>query len=265
MNGERVHVRWGYRDPQPPPTGPHHRLPSLLCFAHTDLPFGNPLFGRSLMSPGSGDGPSLNPVFSPATAGGGAPTAPPSSAVGLLRLGFMPRPALQPSPGSPDDPMEAMEAEGSGLPPGGSLAVAGASPGGGAALAGFGGRERPEEDEFATVLSAGEREGGGCAGKLGKGCIMAALRHAPAAQAAHPVPPRRALQSFPFLDAAVMRGEAGAAEAVREYAAVCRQRAAALKELASSQLQRAARCVGAGSATARVCRERCMQDFDRRS
>ncbi|PSC76457.1 nuclear pore complex NUP107 isoform B [Micractinium conductrix] len=158
-----------------------------------DLPFGNPLFGRSLMSPGSGDGPSLNPVFSPATAGGGAPTAPPSSAVGLLRLGFMPRPALQPSPGSPDDPMEAMEAEGSGLPPGGSLAVAGASPGGGAALAGFGGRERPEEDEFATVLSA------------------------------------------------VMRGEAGAAEAVREYAAVCRQRAAALKELASSQLQRAAR------------------------
>lgn len=38
-----------------------------------------------------------------------------------------------------------------------------------------------------------------------------------------------------------MHGEADAAEAVREYAAVCRMRAAALRELASSQLQRAAR------------------------
>jgi len=42
-----------------------------------------------------------------------------------------------------------------------------------------------------------------------------------------------------------MRGEADAAEAVREYATVCRQRAAALKMLAGSQLQRAARWVGA--------------------
>jgi hypothetical protein len=38
-----------------------------------------------------------------------------------------------------------------------------------------------------------------------------------------------------------MRGEADAAAAVREYAAICRQRAASLRELASSQLQRAAR------------------------
>ncbi|EFN51202.1 hypothetical protein CHLNCDRAFT_141164 [Chlorella variabilis] len=40
---------------------------------------------------------------------------------------------------------------------------------------------------------------------------------------------------------AVMRDDEDAAEAVRLYAAICRQRAAALRELASSQLQRAAR------------------------
>lgn len=39
-----------------------------------------------------------------------------------------------------------------------------------------------------------------------------------------------------------MRGEVDSAEAIREYAAICRQRATSLKELASSQLQRAARC-----------------------
>ena len=38
-----------------------------------------------------------------------------------------------------------------------------------------------------------------------------------------------------------MRGEVDAAEAVREYGAICRRRSAALKEAASSQLQRAAR------------------------
>lgn len=53
---------------------------------------------------------------------------------------------------------------------------------------------------------------------------------------------RRRHSLFILLSPAVMRGEADAAEAVRDYAAICRQRAAALKELASSQLQRAARC-----------------------
>lgn len=60
--------------------------------------------------------------------------------------------------------------------------------------------------------------------------------------------PASPLPASPLLPAAaVMRDDEDAAEAVRLYAAICRQRAAALRELASSQLQRAARC-GAGHA-----------------
>ena len=146
-------------------------------------------------------------MFSPAAVGGGAYTgggAPPGSAVGMRRLGFMSQSQLrnqgggqysQPSPGGDCD--EAMDeedgddAEGQQQPPAASLA-GGASPGA-LASGSSSGRERPEEDEFAGVLGA------------------------------------------------VMRGEADAAEAVREYAAICRQRSAALRELASTQLQRAAR------------------------
>ncbi|KAL4422844.1 hypothetical protein ABPG75_009041 [Micractinium tetrahymenae] len=161
-----------------------------------DLGFGNPLFASAL-SP-SGDGADLNPIFSPATIGGGGSR----SAVGLRRLGFLPPSALGPGTQQPAPADEArltgedigdwMEDDASEQPPAASLAGNGASPAG-AAAAGLGSRERPEEEEFARVLGA------------------------------------------------VMHGEADAAEAVREYAAVCRMRAATLKELASSQLQRAAR------------------------
>jgi hypothetical protein len=45
----------------------------------------------------------------------------------------------------------------------------------------------------------------------------------------------------PPVACAVMRGEGDPADAIREYAAICRRRAAELRELASSQLQRATR------------------------
>ncbi|KAL4448847.1 hypothetical protein ABPG77_007564 [Micractinium sp. CCAP 211/92] len=161
-----------------------------------DLGFGNPLFA-SAMSPG-GDGADLNPVYSPATGGGGGSR----SAVGLRRLGFLPPSAIGAGmqQHAPEDTAglggqesgDWMEDDASEQPPMASLVGTGSSPAS-IAAAGLGSRERPEEEEFARVLGA------------------------------------------------VMHGEADAAEAVREYAAVCRMRAAALRELASSQLQRAAR------------------------
>lgn len=126
-----------------------------------DLPFGNnPLFAVSGLSPSPG---LQNPVFSPATVGGGGA---PASAAGLRRLGFLPQSQLGaasrqwtvgPSPGSDEAMAEGDEAEGAGpmedgeQPPAASLAIA--SPG--AAAAGGGSRERPEEEEFASVLGAG--------------------------------------------------------------------------------------------------------------
>ena len=191
----------------PPPwplTRCHPRSPALRCLC-SDL-YNNALFGSGAATSPSQAGEDSNPMFSPAAVGGGACTgggAPPGSAVGMRRLGFMPQSQLrnqgtgqynQTSPGGDSD--EAMGEEGGDAaaqqqPPAASLA-GGASPGA-LASGSSSGRERPEEDEFAGVLGA------------------------------------------------VMRGEADAAEAVREYAAICRQRSAALRELASTQLQRAAR------------------------
>lgn len=121
-----------------------------------DLPFGNPLFA----APGLSPSPAQNPVFSPATLG----TAP-QSAVGMRRLAVLPRSQLQAaaaaapaSPGSSDDAMADgdgfMEEDAGGQPPADSLAVV--SPG---AAGAAGGRERPEEEEFASILGAGEWTG----------------------------------------------------------------------------------------------------------
>lgn len=127
--------------------------PLLECCAEQELPFGNPLFA----APGLSPSPAQNPVFSPATFG----TAP-QSAVGMRRLGVLPPSQLQAAAGaaagaSPATSDAAMADEGyiddeeGGQPPADSLAVA--SPGAGGAP---GSRERPEEDEFASVLGAGE-------------------------------------------------------------------------------------------------------------
>lgn len=141
------------RTPPPPLAAPH--VPHTSCLL-AELPFGNPLFA----APGLSPSPAQNPVFSPATLG----TAP-QSAVGMRRLAALPPSQLQAaaaaaaaggSPASSDAAMADndafMDEEEGGQPPADSLAVA--SPGG----AGSGGsRERPEEDEFASVLGAGER------------------------------------------------------------------------------------------------------------
>lgn len=124
------------------------------------LSAGNPLFqSADLFSPD----PNANPLFSPATAGTGAP---PSSAIGLRRLGGLPLSQLgagaaaataRASPGAGSDGEAAMmDAEGGEQqPPAASLAAAG-SPGG--AAAGAAASDRPEEEEFAGVLGAGEHD-----------------------------------------------------------------------------------------------------------
>lgn len=266
-----------------------HRSPSSLrpplldCAA--ELPFGNPLFA----APGLSPSPAQNPVFSPATLG----TAP-QSAIGMRRLGALPPSQLQAaaaaaggSPASSDAAMEDdegfMDEEEGGQPPADSLAVA--SPG---AAGGAGSRERPEEDEFASVLGAGEGRLQDVTGAVVAGFLDSMLATRRPGEAACLCSPARArvlpllgswlplvarhmascsrlrwrppfpacasacrpavLHSLPtqapasVLYHTVMRGEVDAAEAIREYAAICRQRAAALKEQASSQLQRAARC-----------------------
>jgi hypothetical protein len=127
-------------------------------------------------------------------------------------------------------------------PPADSLADA--SPGTGAvqATGGSGGsRERPEEDEFAEVLRAGAWATGRC---MVHGMLASAVALHASADGWHGLylPCHASNLLWPPSISAVMRGEGNEAEAVREYAAICRQRAAALKELASGQLQRAARC-----------------------
>ena len=159
------HGRWKLRQrppcppllsPLPPPPPPPLLTagpPLMECCAEQELPFGNPLFA----APGLSPSPAQNPVFSPATFG----TAP-QSAVGMRRLGVLPPSQLQAAAGaaareSPATSDAAMADEGymddeeGGQPPADSLAVA--SPG---AAGAAGGRERPEEDEFASVLGAGE-------------------------------------------------------------------------------------------------------------
>lgn len=140
----------------PSPLLPH----SLLSLRRR--PADNPLFQvAGLFSPSPAP---FNPVFSPATVG---TAPPPSSAVGLRRLARLPLSQLGAaarqaqegaSPGS--DGGDAMEADylqaghgGDQQPPAASLAAT--SPG----MAAAGGRERPEEDEFASVLGAGKAEG----------------------------------------------------------------------------------------------------------
>lgn len=138
------------------PASRHHHC---CCCSYSPLllpllaEFGNPLFQAPGMSPSPG---LLNPVFSPATLG---TAAPPSSAAGLRRLGFLPPSQLRGnaeaaalSPGSGDEAMAEDEygEGGDGQPPAASLT--GVSPAGGGAGTG---RERPEEEEFAAVLGAG--------------------------------------------------------------------------------------------------------------
>lgn len=222
--------------------------------------FDNPLFGASLLSPSpQGAGAAANPVWSPAATGftGGA-----SSAVGLRRLGVLPpsqlgaaaargaggaeaedgadaspllagAPELQLRGGLPPPPAASVSLGGGLLPsqqqqvaqpilptsPGGtSLGVLPPAVGGAGA-----GRDRPEEQAFAETLGA-------------VSCFLPAsageyhyVLGSPAGSPFGTIPGTLPAQLRTLVRLQVMRGEVDAAEAVTQYAAICRQQAANLR------------------------------------
>lgn len=192
------------------------RAPAPRPRPHAD--FENPLFGTAtLASPSPAAAGAYNPVWSPAPSSlaHGGFRAPPS-APGLLRLGTAPLSSLLPAsqqqqPGGNVGGAWPQPAGAPGLPPPPPAATAtllrGASPG-----------------QQAPILPTSPAGGtaGGLAGLLGG---------SGAAAAAALVPGRDRPEEYAFAETlgAVMRGEADAAEALTQYAAICRQQAANLR------------------------------------